>query len=86
MENNKDLTLNNIEDNKENIVFAVRMTKIKDDTNKFQILVADLDENAKDQLKFFIFDMFIKDKMQYMSLYDLNFLRKQGILKDEQHI
>jgi hypothetical protein len=81
MKNNKDVL--SIEDNKENIILAIKMIKVTHDKERFEMLLADLPKDVKDRLKFFIFNLFIKDKINFMSLKDLNFLRKEGILKDE---
>lgn len=64
------------------IILSVRMEKLKDNKESFELLLADLPKDTLDRLKFFIFDQLIKDKMEFMYLDDLEFLRDNKFLED----
>lgn len=64
------------------IILSVRMEKLTKDKEKFELLLADLPKDTLDRLKFFIFDQLIKNKMEFMYLDDLEFLRDNKFLEN----
>lgn len=76
------MTLREFNKMSKEIILSVRMEKLGKDKEKFELLLADLDKSTLDRLKFFIFEQLIKDKMEFMYLDDLEFLRDNNFLED----